>query len=168
MYNMNLFNSIITFGTKNALAKQPLAIECLVLCTHRELLGRDCCTDSGRDSCPLTCHTPSATHQLSSVFSMSLQSSHLLSNHVLQTAQHKNITQVQTNKRQIWKCTFSMKLSCLVAPTLGLLEVTEQARKASLYVRSRTPKAFKPRTPSVSYPSAPFTRVEVSALAPEK
>ena len=72
------------------------------------------------------------------------------------------------NKRQIWKCSFSMKLSCLVVPTLGLLEVTEQARKASLYVRSRTPKAFKPRTPSVSYPSAPFTRVEVSALAPEK
>lgn len=50
--------------------------------------------------------------------------------------------------------------------TLGLLEDTLQAKKAILYVKSRTPNAFNPLTPSVSYPDAPFTREEVSALAP--
>lgn len=51
--------------------------------------------------------------------------------------------------------------------TLGLVGATQQARKTSLYERSLTPRARRPRTPSVSYPSTPLTRESVSARAPE-
>ena len=50
--------------------------------------------------------------------------------------------------------------------TRGFVAVTEHARKASLYANSRTPSAFSPRTPSVSYPSFPRILDPVSVRAP--
>ena len=69
------------------------------------------------------------------------------------------------NKRQL-KWIVSMRCNNLKNQnyTFALQGATWKARKAILYVRSRTPNAFKPPTPSLS--SEPLTRDEVSALVP--
>lgn len=58
-------------------------------------------------------------------------------------------------------------IACL-RPTRGLVGATLQARKASLYDSSLTPKALSPLKPSDSRPCGPpATRVLVSARTPE-
>lgn len=70
--------------------------------------------------------------------------------------------------KRIRLLSFSFRLVCVCASlTRGLVGATLQARKASLYESSLTPRAFSPLKPSDSKPwGPPATRVLVSVRTP--